>query len=106
MDDNGVELMVLSLVSASTQGLSDRTAVEHLARTANDALEEAVLRNPSRFAAMAALSMHDPAQAASALRRCMTQKRGFVGCMLNDFQSAGDDSNTMLFYDSPAYDVF
>lgn len=33
--------------------------------------------------------MHGPAQAASELRRCMTQKRGFVGCMLNDFQSAG-----------------
>jgi 2,3-dihydroxybenzoate decarboxylase len=106
MNDNGIELMVLSLISASAQGLSDRTAVEHLARTANDALEAAVLRNPSRFAAMAALSMHDPAQAASELRRCMTRKRGFVGCMLNDFQSAGDDGNTMLFYDSPACDVF
>ena len=106
MNDNGIALMVLSLISASAQGLSDCTAIEHLARTANDALEEAVLRNPSRFAAMAALSMHDPAQAASELRRCMTQKRGFVGCMLNDFQSAGDDGNTMLFYDSPTYDVF
>ena len=72
MNDNGIALMVLSLISANAQGLSDRTAIEHLARTANDALEEAVLRNPSRFAAMAALSMHDPAQAASELRRCMT----------------------------------
>ena len=106
MNDNDVELMVLSLVSASAQGLSDRTAVEHPACTANDALEAAVLRNPSRLAAMAALSTHYPAQAASELRRCMTQKRGFVGCMLNDFQSTGDDGNTMLFYDLPAYDVF
>ncbi|OCL15220.1 hypothetical protein AOQ84DRAFT_413373 [Glonium stellatum] len=106
MNENGVELMVLSLVSAGIQGLSDRSAAENLARTANDALEAAVLQNPTRFAAMSALSMHDAAQAAAELRRCMTQKRGFVGCLLNDFQSAGEDGNTMLFYDAPEYDVF
>ena len=102
MNDNGIALMVLSLISASAQGFSDRTAIEHLARTANDALEAAVPQNPSCRRTRPA----SPAQAASELRRCMTQKRGFVDCMLNDFQSAGDDGNTMLFYDSPTYDVF
>ncbi len=50
--------------------------------------------------------MHDPAQAASELRRCMTEKKGFVGAILNDFQSAGEDGQEMLFFDQPEYDVF
>ncbi len=37
----------------------------------------------------------------------MTEKKGFVGAIINDFQSAELKSkNTMLFYDSPEYDAF
>src|SRR6266487_2548905 len=64
------------------------------------------MKNPSRFTAFAALSMHDPHQAAEELRRCMTEKKGFVGALLNDFQSSGPDGNTMLFYDVPEDDFF
>lgn len=32
--------------------------------------------------------------------------QGFVGVMLNDFQSSGPDGNAMLFYDLPQYDIF
>jgi len=64
------------------------------------------MKNPKRFAGVVALSMHNPAQAAKELRRCITEKSGFVGVMLNDFQSSGTDGNTMLFYDQPEYDEF
>jgi 2,3-dihydroxybenzoate decarboxylase len=106
MDENGVELMVLSLVSAGAQGIADRAKAEALARIANDRLGEEVIKNPTRFAAFVAVSMHDPAQAAEELRRCMTEKKGFVGVLLNDFQSSGVDGNKMLFFDQPEYDVF
>lgn len=106
MDDNGVDFMVLSFSSAGCQGIADKAKAEAQARLANDRLEAEVLKNPTRFAAFAALSMHDPAEAARELRRCMTEKKGFVGALLNDFQSAGEDGNTMLFYDQPEYDVF
>ncbi|KAI1617666.1 hypothetical protein EDD36DRAFT_424743 [Exophiala viscosa] len=106
MDENGVELMILSLNSAGCQGLSDQTAAETLSSSANDYLEDQVMKNPKRFAAFAALSMHDPKQAADELTRCMTKKKGFVGALLNDFQSSGPNGNTMLFYDHPRYDVF
>jgi 2,3-dihydroxybenzoate decarboxylase len=64
------------------------------------------MKNPTRFAAFAAVSMHDPAQAAQELKRCMTEKKGFVGVLLNDFQSSGPDGNKMLFFDQPEYDPF
>ena len=40
------------------------------------------------------------------LRRCFTELQGFVGCIVNDYQSAGADKNTMVFYDGPEYDAF
>ncbi|KAK0621436.1 hypothetical protein B0T17DRAFT_591327 [Bombardia bombarda] len=106
MDENGVEMMVLSLSSSGPQGVTDATEAEHLASLANDRLEAEVGRNPGRFAALASLSLHDAAQAGRELRRCMTEKTGFVGAIINDYQSAGADKNTMLFLDRPEYDAF
>jgi 2,3-dihydroxybenzoate decarboxylase len=106
MDANGIEFMVLSLVSAGPQGVSDPDAAEKLARTANDTLSEEVMKNPKRFAALASVSMHDAEKASQELRRCFTDLQGFIGVIVNDFQSSGADANTMLFYDTPTYDIF
>ncbi|KAL9106506.1 MAG: hypothetical protein Q9227_008485 [Pyrenula ochraceoflavens] len=106
MDSNGIDHMILSLSSPGAQGLSSPSSAEHLASLANDRLESEVMKSPSRFSGFVAVSMHNPAQAADELERCFTRKKGFVGVMLNDFQSAGEEGNTMLFYDQPEYDVF
>ncbi|KAF2466908.1 uncharacterized protein BDR25DRAFT_71479 [Lindgomyces ingoldianus] len=106
MDENGVEFMVLSLVSPGPQGLANKAGAEKLAQVANDKMSEAVMKNPTRFAGLVSLSMHDPAQAGEELKRCWNELVGFVGVILNDFQSAGTDGNTMLFYDDPIYDIF
>ncbi|KAF1965115.1 hypothetical protein BU23DRAFT_585194 [Bimuria novae-zelandiae CBS 107.79] len=105
MDENGVEFMALSLVSAGPQKVPNREGAEKLARAANDALSAEVMKDPKRFGGLASLSMHDPSQAAQELRRCWNDLHGFIGVILNDYQSAGD-GNTMLFYDDPSYDVF
>lgn len=108
MDANGIDTMVLSLSSPGPQGQTDPDEAARLATLANDRLSEEVLKNPARFAGLASLSMHDPVQAGAELRRCFGDgnKRGFVGAIVNDYQSAGADGNTMLFYDQPAYDAF
>lgn len=100
MDENGVDHMILSFVSPGAQGQKEKDAAEKLAAKANDRLEEEVMKNPARFSAMASLSMHDPVQAGDELRRCFTQRKGFVAVMLNDFQSSGEDGNTMLYCES------
>ncbi|KAK0722781.1 hypothetical protein B0T26DRAFT_643611 [Lasiosphaeria miniovina] len=106
MDENGVETMVLSLSSPGPQGVTDAREAEALASLANERLESEVGRNPTRFAALASLSLHDPAQAGRELRRCITERKGFVGAIVNDFQSAGPDKNTMIFLDRPECDAF
>ena len=105
MDENGIDHMVLSFVSPGPQGKANKAEAEALATLANDRLEQEVMKNPNRFSGMISLSMHDPLQAGEELRRCWTQREGFVGVMLNDFQSSGEDGNTMLFYDND-YDAF
>ena len=98
MNENGVGHMVLSLVSPGPQGKAHKEEAEGLASKANASLEREVMQNPSRFSAMVSLSMHDPIQAGQELQRCWNHRQGFVGVMLNDFQSSGDGDNTMLFY--------
>ncbi|TFK52402.1 amidohydrolase 2 [Heliocybe sulcata] len=75
-----------------------------MATIANDYLYENIKNNTERFGGFAALSMHDPAQAAAELNRTVT-KYGFVGALLNDYQQSGADNSTLLFYDQPEYDV-
>ncbi|KAJ5134830.1 2-3-dihydroxybenzoic acid decarboxylase [Penicillium atrosanguineum] len=60
---------------------------------------------PDRMGAFATLSMHDPAQAAQELERCV-KEYGFHGALVNNWQHAGADGETYLFYDQPEYDVF
>ncbi|KAJ7803160.1 2,3-dihydroxybenzoate decarboxylase [Mycena leptocephala] len=105
MDEAGIEMQVLSLTAPGPQGVWDPVDAHNMAVESNNYISEKVKANPSRFAAFAAVSMHDPKQAAEELSRAVIEL-GCVGVMLNDFQSSGPDGNTMLFYDDPSYDVF
>ena len=62
-------------------------------------------KNPQRFTAFAALSMHSPQAAADELKRAVLEL-GLKGALVNDFQSAGEDGETMIHYDQPEWDVF
>lgn len=80
-------------------------SLQSLARRANDYMANEVAKNPKRFAGFCVLSMHDPSQAAQELRRSIIEL-GLKGAIINDFQSAGPDGETMLMYDQPEYDPF
>ncbi|KKY13077.1 putative amidohydrolase 2 [Diplodia seriata] len=80
MDAEGVEYMLLSLTSPGAQGEHVREEAERVAREANDWLAGEVQKNPARFGALAAVSMHDPAQAAGELRRCV-EELGMFGAL-------------------------
>ncbi len=79
IDENSIDFMVLSFVSAGCQRISDPAKAEAQATLANDKLEQEVLNNLTRFAASGAVSMYDLKQAAEELTRCTTKKKGFVG---------------------------
>ena len=104
MDAAGIELAVLSLNAPGIQRMPDASTALDVARKANDRMAEAVTRHPDRYAAFAALPMHDPDVASTELRRCVTEL-GFKGCMVNGFQQIGDDDSSH-YYDQPEYRSF
>lgn len=80
MDDQGVDMQVLSLATPGVQSLAMAQAVA-VAREANDALAGIVRGRPDRFQAFAALPTPDPDAAAAELERAITEL-GLCGGML------------------------
>ncbi|KJR80263.1 2,3-dihydroxybenzoate decarboxylase [Sporothrix schenckii 1099-18] len=108
MDAEGVEYMLLSLTSPGAQGVVDPVEAQTLAVEANDWLAAEARKAPTRFGALASLSMHSPADAAAELTRAV-RELGAFGAILNDFQSVASSDSDLdgrRYYDEPAYDVF
>ena len=49
MDQNGVEMMILSLNAPAVQAIYDRNRANEIAKKSNDMLAEWVQRNPGQF---------------------------------------------------------
>ncbi|KAJ9190781.1 hypothetical protein DTO166G4_2526 [Paecilomyces variotii] len=103
----GVGYTINSHVSPGIQAERDPAVAEKLAVEINDWMYNQIKDRRDTQGAFAALSMHDPANAAKELRRCVTQY-GFHGALLNNWQLANnpDGSIKFLFYDQPEYDIF
>jgi len=104
-DAHGIGYTILSLTVPGIQGITDKSKAEKHAAEVNNYIANKIKNHRDRLGAFAALSMHDPRQAAAELRRCVTEF-GFHGALLNNFQHAGPDGETYLYYDQPAYDEF
>lgn len=104
MDENGVEMMLLSLNSPSVQASWELAQAIDLARLANDYLAEHVSKHPTRLQGLAALPLQDPEAAAEELERCVKQL-GFRGALANGFSEVAG-SATLLYYDLPQYRPF
>jgi hypothetical protein len=94
MDEQGVDLQIISLAPPATGPLAAADAVP-LARDTNDLAAAAVRRQPTRLRAMATLPMAEPTAVAGELERAAGL--GFVGAMVY-----GRTGETAL--DDPRYD--
>lgn len=81
MDESGIDLQVLSLVSMGIDAVDAATGTSVLHDT-NDELAAAISKYPQRLAGFAALGLKQPGQAARELERCVT-KLGFVGALVD-----------------------
>ncbi|HJQ48785.1 MAG TPA: amidohydrolase family protein [Amycolatopsis sp.] len=104
MDENGIELSIVSLNAPAVQAVPQRRQAEELARRANDELAAQVARSGSRLRAFAALPLQDPDSAAAELRRAVTEL-GMVGALVNGFSEAEDHEGPQ-YYDAPRYRGF
>jgi len=98
MDENGVDVQVLSLTNPGVQMQPDAAIAVSDAQLANDVLAATIKDNPTRFAGLAAMPLQDPAAAVRELDRAITQL-GLSGVLVN-----GHVLDTYL--DEPQYRVF
>ena len=104
MDENGMEMMILSLNAPAVQAIPDPKKAHELSVRANDFLAEQVAKRPDRFQAFAALPMQDPELATRELERCMKELK-FRGALVNGFSQVGSADN-VVYYDAPQYESF
>src|SRR5512136_1100634 len=72
MEEDGIDMQVLSLISPGVQ-VFDAAAGTSLARRVNDELYRIVQKYPAKFAGLAALAPQDPRRAADELERAVKQ---------------------------------
>jgi 5-carboxyvanillate decarboxylase len=79
MDENGVDVHLLSLTAPGVQMFDADTATE-LAALANDRLAEVIQRHPTRFAGLAAFAPQSPKRAAKEMDRAINKLKlnGFI----------------------------
>jgi len=104
MDEQGIEMMLLSLNAPAVQAIADPARAAEIARKANDYLAEQVRKRPDRFQGLAALAMQNPERATQELERCV-KELGFRGALVNGFSQVGD-AQTVAYYDMPQYRPF
>ena len=80
MDENGIDMQVLSLTSPVSDNVPAVEAVK-ICRFANDITKEHIDEHPDRFAGFATLPMADPEAATEELERCV-KELGFCGALL------------------------
>jgi predicted TIM-barrel fold metal-dependent hydrolase len=93
MDAAGIDMQVLSLSAPGVEQLDAAEAIA-LAREANDYLADAVKKNPTRFAGLAAVPTSAPAEAAQELENRV--RAGFKGAVINGH-------NRGRYLDDPVY---
>ena len=104
MDENGMEMMILSLNAPAVQAISSAQKANEVAMRANDFLAEQVARRPTRFQAFAALPLQDADMATLEMERCVKQL-GFKGALVNGFSQV-DNAENCVYYDAPQFSSF
>jgi predicted TIM-barrel fold metal-dependent hydrolase len=87
MDQAGIDIQVLSLVSPGVQMLDTPTAVSTMQRT-NDYLVEVIRKYPERYVGLTTLAPQSPGESAKELERSV-HKLGFKGACINS-QTKGE----------------
>jgi 2,3-dihydroxybenzoate decarboxylase len=98
MDQYQIDFVVLSLAGPGVQVEKDAAVALKKSKSVNDFLAREIQKRPTRYGGFAHLAMHNPAEAAGELERCI-RGLGFQGAMING-QTNGE------YLDLDKYSVF
>lgn len=80
-DKFGIGYTIVSLTVPGVQGIADKEKAEAHATEVNSYIADKIKDHRNKLGVFACLSMHDPAQAAAELRRCV-KELGMHGALL------------------------
>lgn len=98
MDEDGIDLQVLSLVSPGVQDFKTSLGIS-LAKETNDWLGQIVKKYPTRFAGFACLPMQDVAASVNELKRSV-QELGLKGALINGYTQG------QFLDEKPCWEIF
>jgi len=100
MDEAGIDISVLSLISPGVQAERDHGRAVSEAHRVNDFLSVEITKHPTRYAGFAHLPMQEPDAAATELERCV-QQLGFKGALINGHTNGVylDDARYLPFWE-------
>ncbi|GAB3568859.1 amidohydrolase family protein [Amycolatopsis endophytica] len=104
MDAAGIRHTILSLTAPGVQSILDPAAATAEARRQNDFLAERIAEHPDRYSGFAAVALQEPENAATELRRAVTEL-GFKGALVNGYTNIGDGEHGS-YLDEPRYHPF
>ncbi len=103
MDQAGIEVSVLSLISPGVQIERDQARAVREAQRVNDFLAAEIEKHPTRYAGFAHLPMQEPEAAAEEIERCVRELR-FKGALINGHSNGVylDDARYLPFWERVA----
>lgn len=103
MDQNGIDMQILSLSSPGVHMMPDAAEAERKAAASNDEMARIVHDRPNRFAFLANVPLQDPARGAAEYERAVKQL-GACGAMLNHHTTGHflDDERYLVFWERVA----
>ena len=81
MDDNGIDVQVLSVSGPGAELMEGQTGID-IAKGVNDGLKEAMSKHPTRYQGFAHMPLRSPDVSAKEVERCVKQL-GFCGAIVN-----------------------
>lgn len=106
MDQNGIDVAVLSLTSPGTQALLDPAKACDFAARGNDWIAEKVVsRAPKRLKAFATVALQSPRHAADELERAV-KSLGAKGAMINGHTNVGSADCAQYLDEKPVWEFW
>lgn len=106
MDEQGIDITVLSLTSPGAQSIIDVQQAIDFAKQTNDHIaENFVAKHPDRFQSFATVALQSPKAAADELERAVKQL-GMKGALINGYTNIGDINTAQYLDEEPVWEFW
>ncbi|MDW9380704.1 amidohydrolase family protein, partial [Chryseobacterium sp. JV558] len=106
MDENGIDISILSLTSPGAQSILDIPKAVDFAKKTNDEIyDKFTSKNQDRLSAFATVALQSPRDAAAEMERAV-KELGFKGVLINGYTNIGDENTAQYLDEEPVWEFW